>query len=214
MLTIAAAVRPAPASPRWPAARTRSRAVRLSAMIPAVKRGDAVAESAGGEPPALLTSTSSRPNRCEQSPRSPRRPGRARARRRRRTASRRAGRRARGGSRRDVRARVGEALRDPASDAAAPAGDDHGLPVEAKSSIGRASAHRGRSVRSDAAVPRLTIGHPRPNARASTSARSRQTRHDRRHRRRGARRHDRRHRRLGLAPQADGARARAAAGRR
>ena len=29
-------------------------------MIPAVKRGDAVAVSAGGEPPALFTSTSSR----------------------------------------------------------------------------------------------------------------------------------------------------------
>ena len=32
-------------------------------MIPAVNRGDAVAVSAGGEPPALLTSTSSAPKR-------------------------------------------------------------------------------------------------------------------------------------------------------
>src|ERR1700686_1423932 len=38
-------------------------AVRFRAMIPAVKRGDAVAESAGGEPPALFTRTSTRPNR-------------------------------------------------------------------------------------------------------------------------------------------------------
>ena len=30
-------------------------------MIPALNRGEAVAVSAGGEPPALLTSTSSRP---------------------------------------------------------------------------------------------------------------------------------------------------------
>ncbi len=33
-------------------------------MIPAVKRGEAVAVSAGGDPPALLTSTSSAPNRA------------------------------------------------------------------------------------------------------------------------------------------------------
>ena len=38
-------------------------AARFNAMIPAVNRGDAVAVSAGGEPPALFTHTSIRPKR-------------------------------------------------------------------------------------------------------------------------------------------------------
>ncbi len=41
-----------------------SGAVRLSAITAAEKRGEAVAAAASGEPPALFTSTSSRPNRA------------------------------------------------------------------------------------------------------------------------------------------------------
>src|SRR5262245_10562003 len=43
-----------------------SGAIRLRSMIDREKRGDAVAESAGGDPPALFTSTSTRPVRSEE----------------------------------------------------------------------------------------------------------------------------------------------------
>ena len=101
-------------------------------MIPAVKRGDAVAVSAGGDPPALFTSTSRRPNRSTVAAI---------------TASTCSGSRMSAATNsqsvgevlglvpaadRDVRARVGEALRDPAPDAAAPAGDEHDAVVEAR----------------------------------------------------------------------------------
>ena len=128
-----------------------SAAVRLSAMIPAVKRGEAVAVSAGGDPPALLTSTSSEPNRATR-----RRDHRVDL-----IGLAHVGRHEQPAvgqvvglvtaADRDVRARVGEALRDPAPDAAATAGDEHDASVESRQ-VDRV-AHRGRSVRSDAAAP-------------------------------------------------------------
>ena len=125
--------RPAPASPRSPAARTRCGAVRFSAMIPAVKRGDAVAVSAGGEPPGVVHEHVERGRSARAVARSPRRPARVRACRPRRTAT--PSGRSSGSWRQQiaiVRARLREALRDAAPDAAAPARDDHGLPVEAR----------------------------------------------------------------------------------
>ena len=65
--------------------------------------------------------------------------------------------------------------------------------------VGRGRAHVPSGLPPHSGVPRAV---------------ARQARDDRRRRRRGPRRHDRRHRRLGIAPQADGARARAAAARR
>ena len=101
-------------------------------MIPAVKRGDAVAVSAGGEPPALLTSTSSAPNRSVVAAI---------------TASTCSGSRTSAATNshplgqvfglvaaadRDVRAGVGEALRDPPPDPATAAGDEHDAVVESR----------------------------------------------------------------------------------
>ena len=94
--------------------------------------------------------------------------------------------------------------RDPAPDAATAAGDEHDLPVEAQAIDG--IGHGGGVYD---LTPRQ-IDLPR----SRTSARSRQTRDHRRRRRRGPRRHDRRDRRVGIAAQADGHRARAAAVRR
>ena len=101
-------------------------------MIPAVKRGDAVAVSAGGEPPALFTSTSSAPKRSTVAAI---------------TASTWSGSRTSAATNsqpvgqvvglvaaadRDVRAGVGEALRDAPADAATTAGDEHDAPVESR----------------------------------------------------------------------------------
>ena len=113
---------------------------------------------------------------------------------------------------RDVRARVGEALRDAAPDAAAAAGDEHDVLVEAWQ-LGRVGHGGG--------VYDLTPARRLPRCRASPF--------DHEEHRvpvpdkrvtiddivgEVQRRHDRRDRRLGIASQADGPGARARAGRR
>ena len=174
-------------------------------MIPAVKRGDAVAVSAGGEPPALFTSTSSAPKRSTvaaitASTWSGSRTSAA-------TNSHPSGRSS--GSWRQQIATCAPASAKrcaiPRPMPATAAGDEHDPPVEARQLGGIGHGGGVYDLTPHAPSDRPASEHEEP------SARSRQARDDRRRRRRGPRRHDRRDRRLGIAPQADGARARAAA---